>query len=306
MLLQNSCWCLDCGDNPKAGCEGRHSILDQMEDVKAIMGLLTDVSGTFSQATEKRQQIKDFLKAATASNDESLEKLRSLAEKEQLSAEKMGAAKNKLEDKLKQAKEEVEKANKMWNDLTDGNGKVESLNLFLTSYIAQISTHVLSTLDSSHKQNLEPGISGRGKEISGAKKRKVETERGDDGGNSTGNSSRHNFIQQIGGGLSVERMSSSQPLICRNIFQSHHGNDRVIVVEFSDDGSLLVSGDEDGRVLLWPTSKAIDEEWTPNPTAMETMDNRYFAIWCLAMSPDNERVFSGNEDTQVLIYNINT
>ena len=80
----NSFWCLECGAIPEATCEGRHAILDRMEDVKAIMGLLTDVSGTFREATELRQQIKQFLQAATAANDEGLHQLRSLAEKEQL------------------------------------------------------------------------------------------------------------------------------------------------------------------------------------------------------------------------------
>ena len=90
---------MDCGDIPKLTCEGRHSILDKMEDVKAIMALLTDMSGTFSEATEQRQQLKEFLQAAIAANDEGLQQLRSLAEKEQLSASKIGAisAKKKLE-----------------------------------------------------------------------------------------------------------------------------------------------------------------------------------------------------------------
>ena len=57
---------MDCGDTPKIGCDGRHMILGQMEEVKAIMGLVTDVSGTFSEATERRQQIKELLQTATA------------------------------------------------------------------------------------------------------------------------------------------------------------------------------------------------------------------------------------------------
>ena len=120
-----SFWCLECGAVPVATCEGRHAILDRMEDVKAIMALLTDVSGSFSEATERRQQIKEFLQAATAANDEDLHQLRSLAGKQHLSADKMGAfaAKKQLEGTLKQAKVEGEKAQKMWNDLT-GNGKV--------------------------------------------------------------------------------------------------------------------------------------------------------------------------------------
>ena len=98
-----------------------------MEDVKAIMALLTDVSGTFIEATERRQQIKEFLQTATAANDEGLHQLRSLAEKEQLSSDKMGAfaAKKKRKVTLKQTEVEAEKANKMWSDLTDDNGKVK-------------------------------------------------------------------------------------------------------------------------------------------------------------------------------------
>ena len=121
----NSFWCLECGAIPEASCEGRHAILDRMEDVKAIMALLTDVSGNWSEAIEKRQQIKEFLLTVTAFNDEGLQKLRSLAGKEHLSADKMGAisAKKQLEGTLKQAKAEGGKAQKIWNDLT-GNGKV--------------------------------------------------------------------------------------------------------------------------------------------------------------------------------------
>ena len=136
------------------------------------------------------------------------------------------------------------------------------------------------------RQNLETGSSDRGQENSGAKKRKLETDaRGDNGENSTENSSRRiSNIPQICGGLSVERISSSQPLRCRDL-TGYHDNLGVNAVEFSDDGFLFASGGDDNRVLLWSTSKAIVEEWTPNPTAMETMHD--FAIWCLAMSPDN-------------------
>ena len=129
----------------------------------------------------------------------------------------------------------------------------------------------------------------------------METGESDYEGNSTGNSSRPNF-PQIGGGLSVERLSSSQPLRCRDL-TGYHGDKRgVYAVEFSDDGTLFASGGYDGRVLLWPTSRALDEKWTPSPTAMETEHNRL--IWCLAMSPDNERLFSG--DNTILIHSINT
>ena len=118
-----------------------------MEDVKAIMALLTDVSGTFSEATEQRQQIKEFLQAATAANDEGLQK--ALAEKEQLSASKIGAisAKKKLEEAMEQVKEEAEKAKLMWNDLT-GDGKVNFqlfFNFFLYVYFINFNSSLLSS-----------------------------------------------------------------------------------------------------------------------------------------------------------------
>ena len=127
----------------------------------------------------------------------------------------------------------------------------------------------------------------------------METGGSDEAGLSPEKSSRFS-----GGGLSVERISSSQPLQCRDLF-GHHGINRgITAVEFSDDGSLFASGGEDGRVLLWPTRKTVDDKWTPNPTAMGTKHDS--DIWCLAMSPDNERVFSGVVDRKLLIHNTNT
>ena len=85
------------------------------------MGLLTDVSGTRSQAIEKRQKIYDFLQTIIANNRESLQRLRSLAEKEQLSAGKSGitAIKKKLEDDLEKTKGEEKKAEKELSGLND-------------------------------------------------------------------------------------------------------------------------------------------------------------------------------------------
>ena len=77
------------------------------------------ISVAFSQTIEMRQQIEDHLKAAIADNRESLKKLRSVAEKKQLSASKTetACAKKTLEEVLTMAKEEVEKAERFWNSL---------------------------------------------------------------------------------------------------------------------------------------------------------------------------------------------
>ena len=101
--------------------------------------------------------------------------------------------------------------------------------------------------------------------------------------------------------ISVEQLSSLQPLNCRDL-NGQHSEQGVNVVEFSDDGSLFVSGgDDDGRVLLWPTNKAIDLKWKPQATEMEIKHEDY--IWYLALSTDNMRIFSGCRDSKVLIHN---
>ena len=88
------------------------------------MILLTEVSGNWSKAIEKRQQTDEFLQAAIASNGDCLQKLRSLAENGQLSTTRLSGAisvKKNLEEVLQQSKQEVKDASKVLNDLTTGN-----------------------------------------------------------------------------------------------------------------------------------------------------------------------------------------
>ena len=71
------------------------------------MNLLTEVSGNWSKAIEKRQQTDEFLQAAIASNGDCLQKLRSLAENGQLSTTRLSGAisvKKNLEEVLQQSK----------------------------------------------------------------------------------------------------------------------------------------------------------------------------------------------------------
>ena len=100
-----------------------------MEDVEDIKSSQAVISVTISQAIEIRQQIEDQLKAVLADNGECLKKLRSLAEKKQLSASKTStaSAKKKLEEVLTVAKEEVEKAERMWNSLNITTTAVKSV-----------------------------------------------------------------------------------------------------------------------------------------------------------------------------------
>ena len=90
-----------------------------MEDVEDIKSSQAVISVTISQAIEIRPQIEDQLKAVLADNGECLKKLRSLAEKKQLSTSKSGtaSAKKRLEELLKKAIKEVEEAERMRNSL---------------------------------------------------------------------------------------------------------------------------------------------------------------------------------------------
>jgi WD40 repeat protein len=109
----------------------------------------------------------------------------------------------------------------------------------------------------------------------------------------------------------VERLSSLNPLRYRDLFDQHGEETEVNVVEFSDDSTFFVSVGDDGRVLLWHTSKAADDKCTPEPIAMDTFvtpdeEGRNQFVWCLAVSPDNQRIFSGSSDHNLLIHDANT
>ena len=78
--------------------------------------------------------------------------------------------------------------------------------------------------------------------------------------------------------------------------------DSINAMEFSDDGTLLVSGGRDKTVRLWSLNQGRDGEW--NSTAKETMHTHN--INCLVISPDNRRIFSGGYDKKVLVHDTNT
>ena len=135
------------------------------------------------------------------------------------------------------------------------------------------------------------------------KKRKMDPM---DGGDSAGSScavrSSYNFPSN--NRISTEFLLFYKPLFRRDLIGHHSHPAGVNVFEFSDDGSFFVSGGVDGRVLLWPTDKALDNQWNPKPTEMSTKHEEYIA--CLAISPDNGRIFSGSEDRKIVIYDAKT
>jgi WD40 repeat protein len=83
--------------------------------------------------------------------------------------------------------------------------------------------------------------------------------------------------------------------------------DGVNVIEFSQDGSYFASGSNDGKVLLWSTNAVTDGQeflFTGRPK-METK-HEDGTVYSLALSPDNERIFSGGYDKRLLVHDAST
>ena len=72
-------------------------------------------------------------------------------------------------------------------------------------------------------------------------------------------------------------------------------------MEFSDDGTHLISGGVDKTVRLWSINQGRDE-W--NSTEVETKHDGF--VRCLAFSLDNQRIFSGGLNKKILIHDTQT
>ncbi|KAG8449553.1 hypothetical protein GDO86_016268 [Hymenochirus boettgeri] len=90
---------------------------------------------------------------------------------------------------------------------------------------------------------------------------------------------------------------------CKNLYKKdllgHFGC--VNAIEFSNNGGhMLVSGGDDRRVLLWHMEQAIHSRAKPIQLKGEHHSN----IFCLAFNSCNTRVFSGGNDEQVILHDV--
>ncbi|XP_072313504.1 DDB1- and CUL4-associated factor 5 [Eucyclogobius newberryi] len=94
------------------------------------------------------------------------------------------------------------------------------------------------------------------------------------------------------------RMAGCTSLFKRDML-GHFGC--VNAIEFSNNGGeWLVSGGDDRRVLLWHMEKAIHTRSKPVTLKGEHLSN----IFCLAFDSTNKKVFSGGNDEQVILHDV--
>ncbi|XP_049877972.1 DDB1- and CUL4-associated factor 5 [Pectinophora gossypiella] len=90
--------------------------------------------------------------------------------------------------------------------------------------------------------------------------------------------------------------------VARNLFRRdlvcHFGC--VNAIEFSSNGELLVSGGDDRRVMLWPFGQSILDRGKPECMKAVHQSN----IFCLGITTDNQRVYSGGNDDLVIVHDL--
>uniref|UniRef100_A0A3Q3B7F7 Ddb1 and cul4 associated factor 5 n=1 Tax=Kryptolebias marmoratus TaxID=37003 RepID=A0A3Q3B7F7_KRYMA len=94
------------------------------------------------------------------------------------------------------------------------------------------------------------------------------------------------------------RLAGCTSLYKKNM-EGHFGC--VNAIEFSNNGGeWLVSGGDDRRVLLWHMERAIHSHSKPVKLKGEHLSN----IFCLAFDSTNTKVFSGGNDEQVILHDV--
>ena len=100
-------------------------------------------------------------------------------------------------------------------------------------------------------------------------------------------------------GFSVGRLDRNQFIHSKDL--TAHSNGAVGAAEFSDDGSLLISGGNGERVLIWNMEQVLGRSCNEPPTPIELKIEQDNAL-SLAVSQDNSRIFVGGLAKDIYIF----
>ena len=109
-------------------------------------------------------------------------------------------------------------------------------------------------------------------------------------------------ISSFASNCSAKSKQQSQLFQSRDL-PGHTGN--IYTMEFSGDGRFLVSGGGDKSVRLWSLSQGTEGVDSPSKGhQMKTKHDNF--VFCVAISSNNSRTFSGGDDSKVLIHDAKT
>ena len=99
--------------------------------------------------------------------------------------------------------------------------------------------------------------------------------------------------------LAASRQQSRLFFQCRDLVGL---TDSIAAMEFSTDGSFIVSGGGDKTVHLWSLSSNVHNEETKAMTVHQMKTKHESLVYCVAISPDSSRIFSGGRDSKLFIH----
>ena len=96
----------------------------------------------------------------------------------------------------------------------------------------------------------------------------------------------------------------SRFFMCRDLVGHTHN---ILSLEFSTDGSFIVSGGCDNTVRLWSLSSNDATEKTKSTTSVHQMKTKHEStVYCVVISSDSSRIFSGGLDSKLFVHGAST